>query len=51
LKTGILSGNLAFLIVRDPLGNHAVWANGEAGSGIVVGLRFMSGAYDTGEII
>lgn len=43
--------NLAFLIVRDPLGNNAVWANGGAGSGIVVGLRFMSGAYDVGEII
>lgn len=46
-----LPSNLAFLIVRDPLGNNAVWANGGAGNGIVVGLRFMSGAYNVGEII
>ena len=38
-----LPSNLAFLIVKDPLGNDAVWANGGAGNGIVVGLRFMSG--------
>jgi hypothetical protein len=46
-----LPSNLAFLTVKDPLGNNAVWANGGAGNGIVVGLRFMSGAYDLGQII
>ena len=43
--------NLDFLIVKDPLGNNAIWANGGAGSGLVVGLRFMSGAYDVGETL
>lgn len=46
-----IPSNLNFLIVRDPLGNNGVWGNGGAGSGIIVGLRFMSGAYDVGEII
>lgn len=46
-----IPSNLNFLIVKDPLGNNGVWANGGAGSGIIVGLRFMSGAYDVGEII
>jgi hypothetical protein len=38
---------LNFLLVKDPMGNDALVANGGT-EGVVIGIRFMSGAYSTG---
>ncbi len=42
---------LSFLMVKDPMGNDAIVANSGDGGGLVVGVRFMSGAYNAGTVI
>ena len=42
---------LNFLLVKDPMGNDAIVANGGDDSGVIVGVRFLSGAYGGGTII
>ncbi len=42
---------LSFLMVQDSMGNDAIVANSGDGGGLVVGVRFMSGAYNAGTVI
>ncbi len=42
---------LSFLVMKDPMGNDAIVANSGDGGGLVVGLRFMSGAFGAGTVI
>ena len=42
---------LNFLLVKDPMGNDAIVANGGDDSGVIVGVRFLSGAYGGGTTI
>lgn len=41
---------LNFLLVRDPMGNDALIANGGT-EGVTIGIRFMTGAYNVGTTI
>jgi hypothetical protein len=49
--TTSIPSNLNFLLVKNPLGNDAPSASGGSGNGVVIGLRFMSGAYNLGTTI
>lgn len=42
---------LSMLLVKDPMGNDAIVATGGADAGVVIGIRFMSGAYSGGATI
>ncbi len=42
---------LSFLVIKDPMGNDAIVANSGDGGGLVVGVRFLSGAYGAGTVI
>jgi hypothetical protein len=46
-----MPGFLSFLIVKDPMGNDAIVANSGDGGGLVVGIKFMTGAYNLGTTI
>ena len=41
---------LNFLLVKDPMGNDALVANGGS-EGVTIGVRFMSGAYNVGTTV
>ncbi len=41
---------LNFLLVKDPMGNDALIANGGS-NGVTIGVRFMSGAYNVGTTV
>ncbi|MGD0175228.1 MAG: hypothetical protein ABSC50_00180 [Candidatus Bathyarchaeia archaeon] len=41
---------LNFLLVKDPMGNDALIANGGS-EGVTIGVRFMSGAYNVGTTV
>ena len=46
-----LPPSLKILLSIDPLGNDAISVSGLQGNGLVVGLRYVSGAYNLGTII
>ena len=46
-----LPSYLSFLIVKDPLGNNAIVANGGSGGGVVIGVGIQSGGYSGGATI
>lgn len=48
---GSLPNSLSMLLVKDPMGNDAIVASGGDDSGVIIGIRFMSGAYGTGTTI
>jgi hypothetical protein len=46
-----LPTNLGFLLSKDPLGNQAISVSGLEGSGMIVGMRLVSGGYGVGSTI